>query len=453
MTKFINFILAFTIFIVTGCGVSPNLNNTNGDKGANTAFTISTSAELNNRQMHQREIDWLKANGEKFAKELYGENPTSSQINDATARLAQEGVRNIDLMGRLALGENDWQAMEFIAKNAPQDLFKVANSYEYKDATINLSNLSNDEFANLNNFYKQYLYTTTSQNEQGFDFVSSQWQKYANANLDSAVNNFSFIDTIVGIPEAMKDFVVEIPDKGKSSLTYADSLLPTDTKDRLNILYGEDGARTQANISTMDTIDIISLGLGTAELVNLYKNALKNKPKLDMPDTPNAKATKDGVNNNSNANNNGNNFNNNGNDGIVVAGGSVLNKKSLAKQEEIKELFDKNNNRKGITIADNITYLDDMNNKGGAKIFKNVSDENIFTYFKELSGIDEMPDVKKVNIAGKTSDLYSIKTDVGSFTLRNNSKSQLPNGEKPRWTIDIKLFDDNGVKTYELKFE
>jgi hypothetical protein len=49
--------------------------------------------------------------------------------------------------------------------------------------------------------------------------------------------------------------------------------------------------------------------------------------------------------------------------------------------------------------------------------------------------------------------LYSIKTNAGSFTLRNNSKSQLPNGEKPRWTIDIKLFDNNGVKTYELKFE
>ena len=64
-----------------------------------------------------------------------------------------------------------------------------------------------------------------------------------------------------------------------------------------------------------------------------------------------------------------------------------------------------------------------------------------------------MPDVKKVNIAGKISDLYSIKTNTGSFTLKNNSKSQLPNVEKPRWTIDIKLFDNNGVKTYELKFE
>ena len=57
MNKFINFIFAFTIFVVTGCSISPNLNNTNSDTEANTAFTISTSAETNNRQLHQREID------------------------------------------------------------------------------------------------------------------------------------------------------------------------------------------------------------------------------------------------------------------------------------------------------------------------------------------------------------------------------------------------------------
>jgi len=66
-----------------------------------------------------------------------------------------------------------------------------------------------------------------------------------------------------------------------------------------------------------------------------------------------------------------------------------------------------------------------------------------------------MPDVKKVNIAGKTSDLYSVKTNTGSFTLRNNSKSQLPNGEKPRWTIDIPLYQNQkGMQIYkELKFK
>ena len=66
-----------------------------------------------------------------------------------------------------------------------------------------------------------------------------------------------------------------------------------------------------------------------------------------------------------------------------------------------------------------------------------------------------MPDVKKVNIARKTSDLYSIKTNTGSFTLRNNSKSQSPNGEKPRWTIDIPLCQNQkGMQIYkELKFK
>ena len=67
MTKFINFICAFTIFIITGCGISLNLNDTNGDKGANTGYKITTSTDTYNRQLHQREIDFINSMADDYA--------------------------------------------------------------------------------------------------------------------------------------------------------------------------------------------------------------------------------------------------------------------------------------------------------------------------------------------------------------------------------------------------
>jgi hypothetical protein len=51
---------------------------------------------------------------------------------------------------------------------------------------------------------------------------------------------------------------------------------------------------------------------------------------------------------------------------------------------------------------------------------------------------------------------YDIKTEKGSFTLRNKSASNLSDGSKPRWTIDVpnKLLGmKNGKGTSEIKFE
>ena len=67
MSKLISLIFAFTIFIITGCGISPNLNDTNGDKGANTGYKITTSADTYNRQLHQREIDFINSMVDDYA--------------------------------------------------------------------------------------------------------------------------------------------------------------------------------------------------------------------------------------------------------------------------------------------------------------------------------------------------------------------------------------------------
>jgi hypothetical protein len=49
--------------------------------------------------------------------------------------------------------------------------------------------------------------------------------------------------------------------------------------------------------------------------------------------------------------------------------------------------------------------------------------------------------------------IYKIKTDKGYFTLRNKSASNLSDGSKPRWTIDINKGTLGNNKNLEIKFK
>jgi hypothetical protein len=63
-----------------------------GGAGASTAL----AGDLYNRQLHPNEIQILDQNAEAFAKQLYGDNPTSGQIADADARLLAQANRDVN---------------------------------------------------------------------------------------------------------------------------------------------------------------------------------------------------------------------------------------------------------------------------------------------------------------------------------------------------------------------
>jgi archaeosine-15-forming tRNA-guanine transglycosylase len=62
-------------------------------------------------------------------------------------------------------------------------------------------------------------------------------------------------------------------------------------------------------------------------------------------------------------------------------------------------------------------------------------------YFKQLTGSKLLkPVAKKFKVGDNKFEygvIYKIKTDKGYFTLRNKSASNLSDGSKPRWTIDV----------------
>ena len=80
------------------------------------------------------------------------------------------------------------------------------------------------------------------------------------------------------------------------------------------------------------------------------------------------------------------------------------------------------------------------------------------TYFEQLTGGKlPKPITKKFKVGNNKFEdgvIYKIKTEKGSFTLRNKSASNLSDGSKPRWTIDVpKEFLGQTGGRFEIKFK
>ncbi len=119
---------------------------TGGDKGANTAYDISTSATKYNRQLHQKEIDWLenKNNINNFAKELYGNNPTKKQIQQAQRLLYTSAMYYNDKAKKVWIDANQREvgypyskeeikkAFAFLKQNS-KDKNDLHSNFDYKN--------------------------------------------------------------------------------------------------------------------------------------------------------------------------------------------------------------------------------------------------------------------------------------------------------------------------------
>ena len=65
--------------------------------GGNAGAAVSLNVDANNRQLHQIEIDMIKKNAARFAKQFYGTaNPTQEQITGAIALLANTAQNLVD---------------------------------------------------------------------------------------------------------------------------------------------------------------------------------------------------------------------------------------------------------------------------------------------------------------------------------------------------------------------
>ncbi|OOR96044.1 hypothetical protein B0186_11155, partial [Canicola haemoglobinophilus] len=112
-------------------------------------------------------------------------------------------------------------------------------------------------------------------------------------------------------------------------------------------------------------------------------------------------------------------------------------------------------------------YLTNPKTSIGSPVYKGVSDQDVITYFKELTGVDKLPNPsivsKMKDLNGQDGKVWTIKPTDGplkgsSINLRNFSSSQEKTNSK--YTIEIIQAKDNktwqsGIKSrnIEIKFE
>jgi hypothetical protein len=146
-------------------------------------------------------------------------------------------------------------------------------------------------------------------------------------------------------------------------------------------------------------------------------------------------------------------------DGVDIVAGVSQTRVSAAqlkhvqtqRQVELQQVFDPANPRQGITVG-NQSYLPKPGQS--VPIYEGMSPKQVQEYFLELTGTAGLPQPIKVpgRIGGET--MYVVKTDQGSFTLRDFASSTDKSG--PVWTIEVpKTMLPNintSSKTVELKF-
>ena len=172
----------------------------NGDEGANTGYKITTSADTYNRQLHQREIDFInnKNNIESFKSKLQTTTNKIYSDDEAKSILAKAAVsltdRSFNETYRQSLSSNDLYNIELATNFIKQSSFynttlDNTNAFnpdkkQYEDRYVYL-----DSFTNNREFYDKNLKVDTK--------LSNDIANFATGFAKGGINLVK--DTITGV--------------------------------------------------------------------------------------------------------------------------------------------------------------------------------------------------------------------------------------------------------------
>ena len=195
----------------------------NGDEGANTGYKITTSADTYNRQLHQREIDFInnKNNIESFKTKLQTTTNKIYSDDEAKSILAKAAVsltdRSFNETYRQNLSSNDLYNIELATNFIKQSSFynttlDNTNAFnpdkkQYEDRYIYL-----DSFTNNREFYDKNLKVDTK--------LSNDIANFATGFAKGGINLVK--DTITGV-------YYLVTDTKETAKGIANTLLSADT--------------------------------------------------------------------------------------------------------------------------------------------------------------------------------------------------------------------------------
>ena len=426
----------------------------NGDKGANTGYKITTSADTYNRQLHQREIDFInnKNNIASFKSKLQTTTNKIYSDDEAKSILAKAAVsltdKSFNETYRQSLSSNDLYNIELATNFIKQSSFynttlDNTNAFnpdkkQYEDRYVYL-----DSFTNNREFYDKNLKVDTK--------LSNDIANFATGFAKGGINLVK--DTITGVYYLVTD-TKETAKGIANTVSNADTLIYNGfMKSELDTVLGDYESVTARDFEFIGGLtgpSAITSKAGKAAWDRFGKKPSEVTSDVTKIDKP---ASNTNIKHNENSNN----------DGIVVAGGSEVSKKerTILTQQDTQNLF--NRDIKEINIG-GYNLKEVGTNKDYARILDSKAlkssdlQQAVKQYVSDLTGIDIkiIEHIKPASTKTGNGIRYTIPTEYGNINIRNYSTSTLTDGTKPRWTMDIPMefVGKNGKKNlYEIKFK
>ena len=247
----------------------------NGDKGANTGYKITTSADTYNRQLHQREIDFInnKNNIESFKSKLQTTTNKIYSDDEAKSILAKAAVsltdKSFNETYRQSLSSNDLYNIELATNFIKQSSFynttlDNTNAFnpdkkQYEDRYIYL-----DSFTNNREFYDKNLKVDTK--------LSNDIANFATGFAKGGINLVK--DTITGVYHL-------VTDTKETAKGIANTLLSADTliyngfmKSELDTVLGDYESVTARDTGALGTLfGGAAIASKTGKMAKMVKDA------------------------------------------------------------------------------------------------------------------------------------------------------------------------------------
>ena len=190
----------------------------NGDKGANTGYKITTSADTYNRQLHQREIDFInnKNNIESFKSNLQTTTNKIYSDDEAKSILAKAAVsltdKSFNETYRQSLSSNDLYNIELATNFIKQSSFynttlDNTNAFnpdkkQYEDRYVYL-----DSFINNREFYDKNLKVDTKLSNDIANFATG----FAKGGINLVKDTITGVYYLVSNPKEFVNVLANIP--------------------------------------------------------------------------------------------------------------------------------------------------------------------------------------------------------------------------------------------------
>ena len=190
----------------------------NGDKGANTGYKITTSADTYNRQLHQREIDFInnknniesfKSNLQTTTNKIYSDDEAKSILAKAALSLTD---RSFNEAYRQSLSSNDLYNIELATNFIKQSSFYNTsldntnafnpNKKQYEDRYIYL-----DSFTNNREFYDKNLKVDTKLSDDIANFATG----FAKGGINLVKDTITGVYYLVSNPKEFVNVLANIP--------------------------------------------------------------------------------------------------------------------------------------------------------------------------------------------------------------------------------------------------